>query len=244
MASYNGEQYIKNQISSILEQLTQDDELIIVDDCSSDSTVEIIKAFTALSIKLYHNNINIGYVKTFEKAVSLSKNNIICLADQDDIWIKGRLELLYQTLKKENVLVVASNFQVKNESQNNVKFLKLKHEDSKDLLGNIKRIFLGRSAYYGCTMMIDRKIFKYILPFPIYTEAHDLWIAMTANLLKSIYHLNDNTLVYRVHQNNSSLKKRKLTQKLIARYYFCKNILIILKRINKFFLLFNSSSTL
>jgi len=241
MATYNGRRFVQEQIDSIITQLEPDDELVIVDDCSTDDTVEIINAIKCKNIIFFQNETNIGYVKTFEKAFSLSKNNIICLTDQDDIWIKGRLELLYETLKKENVLVVASNFEVKNESQNNVRFLRLRRCQSKDFFGNIKRIFLGKSAYYGCTMMIDRNIFKYILPFPKYTEAHDLWIAMTANILKSIFHLNENTLVYRIHQNNSSLKKRKLKQKLIARYYFCKNILIILKRKHK---LFNSSSRL
>ncbi|WP_131725901.1 MULTISPECIES: glycosyltransferase [Chryseobacterium] len=236
MATYNGSRFVQEQIDSIIMQLEPDDELVIVDDCSIDNTVEIINAIKCKNIIFFQNEANIGYVKTFEKAFSLSKNNIICLTDQDDIWIKGRLELLYQTLKKENVLVVASNFEIKNEFQNNVNFLRLKNYESNDFLGNIKRIFLGRSAYYGCTMILDRNVFRYILPFPEYTEAHDLWIAMTANILKSIFHLNENTLVYRVHQNNSSLKKRKLIQKLIARYYFCKNILIILKRINKKFI--------
>jgi hypothetical protein len=79
---------------------------------------------------------------------------------------------------------------------------------------------------------MKRKFLDFILPFPMYIEAHDLWIAISANILKSIYHLDDNTLIYRVHHNNESLKKRNIIQKIRARYYFCKNILLILNRGN------------
>ncbi len=232
MASYNGSLYITEQISSILEQLIPGDELVIVDDCSTDDTIDIVKSFKSEYIKLAINTKNIGHVKTFEKALMLAKRDYICFTDQDDIWIDNRLENLYNSLKNEKVLLVASNFRVNNESESEIKFLKLKNENSADLFGNILRIFEGKSAYYGCTMMMDKKLKKYILPFPSYIEAHDLWIAICANFLKSIHHLDDDTLIYRVHHNNASLKKRNFTQKLIARYYFCKNILTILKRIN------------
>lgn len=232
MATYNGRKYIKQQIMSILEQLESNDELIVVDDYSTDDTVDIIKDFNSPIIKIHQNSSNLGYVKTFEKALSLAKNSLICLSDQDDIWIENRLQNLCKIIREENVLLIASNFEVNNESQSNVNFLKLKTENSKKTLGNIKRIFLGKSAYYGCTMIIDRRLLKFILPFPKYLEAHDLWIAIVANMLKSVYHVSDNTVIYRVHQNNTSLKKRSLMKKIITRYYFCKTIISTLKRLN------------
>lgn len=234
MASYNGEKYIERQIESILKQLNSGDELIIVDDCSKDATVSLIKKINSDYIKLFENEKNIGYVKTFEKALGLSENKYICLSDQDDIWIEGRLQKLEEEITKKDVFLVASNFNPSFEnSQNGKNFLKLENKNSSKYLGNIKRIFQGKSGYYGCTMIMKREIFKFILPFPKYIEAHDLWIAMNANLLKSVYHLNDDTLIYNVHQNNTSLKKRSYIKKIKARYYFCQAIIDILKRINK-----------
>ncbi|WP_144282360.1 glycosyltransferase [Chryseobacterium echinoideorum] len=231
MASYNGFSYIKIQIESILKELSVDgDELIIVDDCSTDDTVKVIKAFTSNVIKLYCNEINFGYVKTFERAIYKAQNRYICLSDQDDIWISGRLNKMFEAAKKNNVSLIASNFEINNQSKKNVSFYNLKNENSSKYLGNIRRIFLGKSAYYGCTMMIDRNLLKFILPFPGYIEAHDLYIAMTANLLKSVYHISDNTLIYNIHQNNSSLRKRSLQKKIKARYYFFKTILHFLKK--------------
>jgi glycosyltransferase involved in cell wall biosynthesis len=232
MASYNGSLYISEQINSILIQLIPGDELIIVDDCSTDNTVQIIKRFNSQNIKLFNNEKNIGHVKTFEKALGLASCNYICFSDQDDIWIKDRLENLYTTIKEQDVLLVASNFEINNESDNDIKFLRLNSDNSNKFFKNIQKIFRGNSAYYGCTMMMKRKFLDFILPFPMYIEAHDLWIAISANILKSIYHLDDNTLIYRVHHNNESLKKRNIIQKIRARYYFCKNILLILNRGN------------
>nr|WP_314494007.1 glycosyltransferase [uncultured Chryseobacterium sp.] len=233
MASYNGSLYIEEQICSIVNQLIPGDELIIIDDCSTDHTLEIVKNIKSHYIKVFKNDKNIGHVKTFEKSFSFAENRFICLADQDDIWIEGRLQALYDVLEQKDVLMVASNFQIHNDYNKNINFFRLKKNNSNDSLKNIFKIFRGKSAYYGCTMMIRRELLKYIMPFPSYIEAHDLWMAISANVLKSIYHFEDNTLIYRVHNNNSSLKKRKLIQKLKARYYFCKNILTILKRINK-----------
>src|SRR5690606_1874875 len=115
MASYNGSLYITEQISSILEQLIPGDELVIVDDCSTDDTIDIVKSFKSEYIKLAINTKNIGHVKTFEKALMLAKRDYICFTDQDDIWIDNRLENLYNSLKNEKVLLVASNFRVNNE---------------------------------------------------------------------------------------------------------------------------------
>ncbi len=226
MASFNGSSYIRTQIKSILEELSVDgDELIIVDDCSTDDTIKIIRSFNTDLIKLHCNEKNLGYVKTFERAIYKARNSYICLSDQDDVWINGRLNKMYKAAKKNNVCLVASNFEINNQSKREVSFYNLKNENSAKYLGNIRRIFSGRSAYYGCTMMINRDLLKFVLPFPHYIEAHDLYIAMTANLLKSVYHISDKTLVYNIHQNNSSLKKRSLQKKIKARYYFFKSIL-------------------
>lgn len=230
MASYNGEKYISEQIKSILKQLQLGDELIIVDDSSTDNSVEIIKSFKSDFIKLYENKLNIGYIKTFERALRLSKNKYVCLSDQDDIWMEGRLNSLYNSLIENNVMLVASNFEIVNLSNREVNFVRLETENSKKYFGNILRIFQGKSAYYGCTMMMKKSFLEIVLPFPTFIEAHDLWMAMNANIHKSIYHLSDDTLRYRVHQNNSSLRKRSIIKKIVARFYFCKSVFMIKKK--------------
>ena len=99
MASYNGAFYIKQQIESILPQLGQEDELIIVDDCSVDDTIEVILSIPDNRIQLHRNISNKGVVKTFEEAVCLAKNEFVFLADQDDIWTENRVERMLQVLQ-------------------------------------------------------------------------------------------------------------------------------------------------
>ena len=88
MATYNGETYIREQINSILNQTISDFELIICDDCSKDSTVEIIKRYKDKDkrITLVENEKNLGFKKNFEKAISYCKGDFIAFCDQDDIW--------------------------------------------------------------------------------------------------------------------------------------------------------------
>ena len=106
MCSYNGERFIQEQINSILEQSYSNFELIITDDCSSDKTIEIIKNYQAndTRIKLYQNEVNLGFVKNFEKAISLCTGEYIALADQDDIWTKDKLKTFIENIG-ENVLI-------------------------------------------------------------------------------------------------------------------------------------------
>ena len=93
MALYNGAKFVEEQIDSILPQLDHpNDEIIIVDDFSKDNSVELISNYKDPRIKLIKNKSNIGYIKTFEKAINLSKNDIIFLSDQDDIWENNKVE--------------------------------------------------------------------------------------------------------------------------------------------------------
>ena len=73
MASYRGALYIEEQISSILQELGPNDELVIVDDASPDDTVEVIREFNDPRVRLIQNASNSGYVRTFEKAVLASE---------------------------------------------------------------------------------------------------------------------------------------------------------------------------
>lgn len=96
MATYNGEKYIREQIDSILTQSVQDFEIVVCDDCSSDSTVKILREYEKKDsrIKIFVNEKNLGFLKNFEKAVSLCSGEKIAFSDQDDIWTKDHLDVL------------------------------------------------------------------------------------------------------------------------------------------------------
>jgi glycosyltransferase involved in cell wall biosynthesis len=220
IASYNGGLYIKDQLNSILSEIESNDELIIVDDCSKDNTVEIIKDFNDDRIKIYQNETNRGHVYTFAKAIEIANNDLIFLSDQDDIWEKGRINTFKHYFEETNVVLISSNFSMFND--NNVINMKypLLYNDSSRYIRNIYGILLGKRAYFGCAMAFRKILKDKILPIPNYVESHDLWIALAANIMKSNLHIEEITLRRRIHDNNVTNTNRKIISKIKTRFYF------------------------
>lgn len=233
LASYNGALFIEKQIQSVLNQLSQEDELILVDDCSTDNTLQIVISINDSRIRIYPNNSNKGCIKAFEQAISLANNEIIFMCDQDDIWLEGRINLMKKCLVEQQVLLVSSNMNFIDEIGNEVKNYTIdgvKEAQSKKFIQNIMDIFKGKTNYFGCAMAFKKELNNIILPFPKYVESHDLWIAMAANIIKSNYHCDDITLSRRIHGNNLSVINRKLSEKLWSRVIFAISFVHILIR--------------
>ena len=96
LTTYNGEKFLKEQLDSILNQTYSDYELVVCDDCSTDSTRQILKEYEKKDkrINVFLNNNNLGFKNNFEKAISLCTGEYIALSDQDDIWDEKKLEIL------------------------------------------------------------------------------------------------------------------------------------------------------
>ena len=118
MATYNGEKFIREQIASILPQLNLEDELIISDDNSSDDTVEIIRSFKDARIQLLHHS-PCGVAWNFENALKQAKGEYIFLADQDDVWLPGKVDAVMKEFRNGNYDLITTNCTV-TDSQLNV----------------------------------------------------------------------------------------------------------------------------
>lgn len=94
MATYNGAQYLREQIDSILNQTYPVHELIIQDDKSTDNTVAIANEYANRNsvVKVFVNERNMGLNQNFKSAVMRATGDFIALSDQDDIWFKDKLE--------------------------------------------------------------------------------------------------------------------------------------------------------
>jgi glycosyltransferase involved in cell wall biosynthesis len=95
MAAYNSENYISDSIKSILDQSFSDFELLIINDGSTDLTVDIIEKFNDPRIRLVHNDKNRGLTYTRNVALTEALGEYIAILDSDDIAVKNRLELQY-----------------------------------------------------------------------------------------------------------------------------------------------------
>jgi glycosyltransferase involved in cell wall biosynthesis len=101
VATYNGERFIHQQLSSIVCQLAKDDEIVIVDDASSDATIERIESFRDAWIRIVRHERNCGVVNTFGHALTEARGNCIFLCDQDYIWAPSRVSRLIEAFREE-----------------------------------------------------------------------------------------------------------------------------------------------
>ena len=92
MAAYNGESHIKMTVDSILNQTFSDFEFIIVDDSSSDLTVELLESYCDSRIRLYRNENNIGQTRSLNIGLSHARGRFIARTDVGDISLPLRLE--------------------------------------------------------------------------------------------------------------------------------------------------------
>ena len=95
MCTFNGTDYLPEQLDSIVKQIRLPDELIVCDDNSTDMTLQILNKFREIApfqVKIYNNIERLGPTKNFEKAINLCKGDIIILSDQDDVWLPHKIE--------------------------------------------------------------------------------------------------------------------------------------------------------
>ena len=102
MPSWNTEKYIAETIQSVIDQTYTNWELLIVDDCSSDNTDEIVTSFKDDRIKYYHNKKNLGAALTRNKALREAQGEWIAFLDSDDLWMPEKFEHQIGFMKKNN----------------------------------------------------------------------------------------------------------------------------------------------
>jgi glycosyltransferase involved in cell wall biosynthesis len=238
MATYNGERFVAQQLRSILTQLSDDDEVIVVDDCSMDGTVETVRRIGDRRITVHMNDRNRGEVFSFSRAMSLARNDFLFLSDQDDVWIPGRASAMKQRLVESGASVVSSNVEWMNTNEEpiDVVYDGVASRDSEKHLANIVDIFLGKTNYFGCAMALRREFVKVIAPIPSFVESHDLWIALASNLVGSNTHLDERTLRKRKHADNatSTVSARSLYRKLRSRVIFAASLIVLFGRSRHF----------
>ncbi|WP_160722725.1 glycosyltransferase family 2 protein [Bacillus sp. USDA818B3_A] len=213
MATYNGERFVIRQLDSVLKQLNSDDEVIVVDDGSKDHTVQVIKDHYGDRVQVYVNERNSGVIKSFEKAISLAKGDILFLCDQDDVWEDHKVQTVVTAFQEQQAdLVVHDAYVVNGELQViNPSWNDFNHNNiNQGIFGNILK-----NAYTGAFMAFKKEVVPLILPFPSSIEMHDQWIALVCMVKKKKIVFLDTPLVKYVRHggNVTGMKKRsRMTQ--------------------------------
>lgn len=213
MATFNGEQFVREQVATILSQLSRHDELVVVDDCSSDGTVSIVDSFADPRIVIYRNERNIGVIKSFEKALTLASGEYIFLADQDDAWLPGKVENMVQLMDPNKIMAVVCDCQVVDSFGESLlpSYFKFRGSGPGFFHNFVK------NSYLGCAMAFTKEARRYILPFPRNIPMHDEWVGMVCDLLGIVVFEPKVLFMYRRHGANVTGMSRASWLKVIGK---------------------------
>lgn len=179
MATYNGEKYLRQQLESILPQLSEEDELVISDDHSTDSTDLIVKNLCDSRIIYLKNTLQAGVAHNFENALRHAHGDIVFLSDQDDVWLPAKIKEMTDFLLDKKLDIVTCDCSLTDENLNVTQpsYYANAHPLTKSAWGN-----LVKNLWLGSCMAFRREVIESASPFPANIVAHDLWLALYGQL--------------------------------------------------------------
>lgn len=226
MAVYNGEKYLKEQLDSIVCQLSFEDELIVSLDPSNDHSKEIIEQYT--NIKLVDGP-GKGVIKNFENGLKYVKNEYIFLTDQDDVWMKDKVSKVLSQFDKDTMIVMHDAIVV----DENKKEIASSYFDMRNVRLGIKENLL-KNSYIGCCMCLRKEVVDKALPFPKPLPMHDQYLGLTGELMGQNKLFKEPLILYRRHgENVSSQSHASFKQMLTWRMEILKAFKMVKLRIQK-----------
>lgn len=227
IATYNGSQYIAEQLLSIVSQLQEGDEVLVADDGSTDDTADIAREFDKYVRVLSTERVG-GVVANFERLLVAARGQAIALCDQDDVWLPGRVELIRKHLGYADLIVL--NGRVTDA------LLKPRKESIFDLVSVLPGFWrnLARNRFVGCCMAFRSSLRDRVIPFPSKVPWHDWYIGLVASLVGNVEYIAQETMLFRRHSSNASatgMKSRNSRwQMLLMRMCVLRAVLIAVLR--------------
>lgn len=231
MCTYNGEHYLAEQLDSILTQSYRNLELVIVDDCSRDGTMAILRDYALRDqrIRIVENESNIGFVKNFEKAISECQGETVALADQDDIWFPEKIASLAAAIG-DNWLIYSKVAVVNADGDiQDIAFPPVNR-----LEGRCPLSLILNNCVTGHTCLMRRELLDLALPAMSEMPYHDQWLAIVASSRGKLKAGDEVLSYYRKHDDNAVLSNKarrsgakhvKVSLRLKARCDFIRSVL-------------------
>lgn len=201
LATYNGEQYLRELLDSVLSQTVEVTEICISDDCSTDGTWQILKEYAARvpNIRLQRNERNFGYQRNFEIALSMCSGMYLMLCDQDDVWLSHKVETLLSEIGDR--LLVASDGHVVGADLTRMGHRLSDTYRIRDAEWSFRTVLIG-NRFSGCTMMIRRDLILLAGRLPVYLP-HDWWLVLIAVDRQRFRFIPECLILYRQHDHNA-----------------------------------------
>ncbi len=226
MATWNGAKFLPEQLETLLPQLTFGDEVVVVDDGSSDETMEILKRAAneskTAAIRIHQNERRLGPIWTFERALSLARGEILLLCDQDDRWLPGRVERICGVFAEDaaTTLVVSDAEVIDGTGRVIAPSWRASLPFRHTLLSNVVK-----NTFQGCTMAFRQTSMEYCLPIPAGAPHHDQWIGVLHTIFGKIVYIREPLIQYRRHgANNQTGRHAPWLQMLRWRYDLTINL--------------------
>lgn len=205
MCTYNGGEFLREQLESILHQTWQPDEIIICDDQSTDNSVLIAKSVLEKwngKWQIIVNEKNLGFKKNFQKAISLCQGDIIFLSDQDDVWDKSKIEIMMQAFEDENVILAFHDAELVDENLKQLypSFWKTMNFDPELFQKNDFRSVFAQNIMQGAACCFRKALFYKATPFPM-NVIHDEWLLLVGLCEGKVFPVNKALLKYRQARN-------------------------------------------
>jgi glycosyltransferase involved in cell wall biosynthesis len=213
LASYQGERFIGEQLDSIIPQLSSDDEIIISDDASTDGTLSVVAQRSDKRIRVLTNDVRIGYVGNFQRAISQSVGDSIFFSDQDDVWLPNKIATLDLALR--NKPCVSSDAIMVDEQLRQIYPSYFQWRDTRSF--SAWSIFL-KPAIVGATLACTKRYLDTLLPLPP-NIPHDFWISFNAAWDDSLEIVHEPLILYRRHAgalSPTATKRRRRSASKIA----------------------------
>jgi glycosyltransferase involved in cell wall biosynthesis len=212
LATYNGTRWLLPQLRSIAGQLLPSDEIVVVDDGSTDGTVSLIESQHDPRIRLLRNPANAGVRASFERALAACRGEFIFLADQDDVWLPGKRDALVAALQAGAVLAISDATVIDGEGREIEPSFMARR-------GGFRGSFaatLVKNRYLGCAMAFRRNLLDEVLPIPPSVPMHDMWIGALAALRGRVAYVERPLMQYRRHGGNVSPERRAGLAQMLA----------------------------
>ena len=212
LCTYNGARFLPEQLESLARQSRLPDELVAVDDRSSDQTVTLLQDFAKnapFPVRVEVNLENLGVTRNFEKAIGLCTGDIVALCDQDDIWKPDKLAQVEHFFNENpNAALVFSDAEIVDQAGHPVGYRlwpAAAFGDEQKALVRQGRAFDALAKYNfitGCTMAFRANLREIAFPTPPDAFAiHDGWIALVTAALADIGFIEEPLVQYRQHES-------------------------------------------
>ena len=203
MATFNGGMFIREQLESILSQLPPDAEIIIADDGSTDDTLLVIDSLNESRIRVLPAERHLGVIYNFERALRASKGEIVFLADQDDVWLPGKVEMCLAALNEADLVMHDAFLLGLSDAFESAWGRNGKLSDIRTYRSGVVANW-WKNSFTGCCMAFHRKVLDKALPFPKNLPMHDQWLGVVAEKYFKVSYVDEPLVDYRQHSSNAT----------------------------------------